>query len=146
MQHIYLHHSLLYFVIADHNKSNNLPEFKIFQQYYSKLVDCLPAKELSHYLVSQGVIALIENEDIISPNTSRHRATELLLSKVSLFLQEGNALPFKKLLDVMQKHGGDATVSLSSEIQKLLNKNNSKSKTFDQVLHVCLSTMFVLYV
>ena len=102
----------------------------MFQQYYSKLVDCLPAKELSHYLVSQGVITLMDNEDINNPTISVCRAAELLLSKVSSSLKEGNVIPFKKLLDVMQKHGNDAIVSLSSEIQRLLDKNDGKNKIF----------------
>ncbi|XP_065908019.1 uncharacterized protein [Dysidea avara] len=105
-------------------KSKNPSELRVFKQYYSKLVDCLPAKELSHYLVSQGVITLMDNEDITCPTTSRHRAAELLLSRVSTLLQEDNVVPFQMLLDVMQKYGNDAIVSLSSEIQRLLNKHN----------------------
>ena len=92
----------------------------VFQEYYSKLVDCLPVKTLSHYFVSQGVVTLLENEDITSPTTSPRRAAELLFSRVSLALQEGNVVPLKKVLNVMQTHGNDAIVSLSREIQQKL--------------------------
>jgi len=70
--------------------------------------------------VSQGVVTLLENEDITSPTTSPRRAAELLFSRVSLALQEGNVVPLKKVLNVMQTHGNDAIVSLSREIQQKL--------------------------
>ena len=107
---------------------SNIPQFIVFQQYYSKLFDCLPVKDLSHYLVSQGVITLMDSEDITSLTTSKNQAAEMLMHRVSLSLQDGNAAPFTKLLDVMQKHGNDAIVTLSSEILRLLHKTNGKIK------------------
>lgn len=51
------------------------------------------------------------------------------MRRISLSLQDGNTVPFTKLLDVMQKHGNDAIVSLSSEILRRLHKTNGKIKT-----------------
>jgi len=109
-------------LVSGAGKSKDLSYIRVFQGYFSKLLDCLPVKQLSHYLVSQGVVTQIENEDISSPTTSPRRAAELLLSIVSLALQEDNIVPFKKVLNVMQAHGNDAIVSLSSEIQRQLDK------------------------
>jgi len=78
--------------------------------------------------VSQGVITLMDSEDITSLTTSKNQAAEMLMHRVSLSLQDGNAAPFTKLLDVMQKHGNDAIVTLSSEILRLLHKTNGKIK------------------
>jgi len=103
-----------------------MQQFSTFQTYYSKLVDCLPTKEFSHYLVSDGVITLTESEDITS-TTTRHEAAKLLLSRVSVSLQEGNEVKFKKLLSVMRKHGNDAIASLSSEIQAHCTKTDGEN-------------------
>ena len=101
----------------------------MFIQFYSKLVECLPTKELSHSLMSQGLITLMDYEYITCPTTSHRGAAILLLNRVSTMLKEGSVVPFQMLLDVMQKHGNDAIVSLSSEIQRLLNKHDGKNQT-----------------
>ena len=102
-------------------------ESHVLQQYYSKVVDYLPTKELSHYFVSQGILTLMDNEDITSSTTSSAKASEMLLSNISLSLQKGDAVPLKKLLNVMQRYGNDTIVNLSCEIQRLLLKGESKS-------------------
>jgi len=88
-------------------------------------VDCLPAKELSHYLVSHGVITPMDNEEITNPNISSNKAVELLLSIVQKSLQKGNVVPFEKVVHVMQIHGNDAIVNLANEIQIHLSKSDS---------------------
>jgi len=119
---------LLYFTFRglDENQSSETLQYKIFQNYYSKLVECLPTKELSHYLVSDGVITLTESEDITSLTTAREVAAEKLLGRVSASLQKGNVVKFNKLLSIMHKHGNGAIVSLSSEIQSHMNKTSGK--------------------
>ena len=109
----------------------------MFQQYYSKLVDCLPTKELSHYLVSQGVLTLMDNEDITSSTTSSAKAAEMLLSKVSHSLQKGDVVPLKKLLNVMQRYGNDAIDNLSCEIQRLLIKSDEGKSLFRCCIKLC---------
>ena len=129
---------ILFIVIADMNvlQITNAPEFGVFQEYYSKFVDCLPTKELSHYLVSDGIITLIESEEITNPITSRQKATEIVLSKVFISLREGNKLVFEKLLSIMHNHGSDAIVSLSAEIRNLLSNSNG-----EKMYYYCYYTM-----
>jgi len=133
---LYPDHTIILLLVSGAGKSKNL---RIFQEYYSMLLDCLPVKELSHYLVSHGVVTLMENEDITSPAASPRRAAELLLSIVSLALQDDNIVPFKKVLHVMQTHGNVAVVSLSREIQRQLDKGVVK---INNCLHLHLSTMY----
>jgi len=96
-----------------------LAEYKIFTQYNSKLMDTLPASDLSHYFVSERVISLADHEEIIKPTTSSYHAAQLLLSRVSSPLKvEEDTVPLTKMLAVMENHGDGATRALSLEMRE----------------------------
>ena len=103
-----------------------LPEYKVFTDYYSKLVDTIPACDLSHYFVSENVISLTDHEEITKPTTPSHRTAQLLLNKVLYMLKEHKSVDcFNRMVSIMEHHGDSATRALSQEIQSRLLKINS---------------------
>ena len=113
-------------------------ESQLFQDYYSKLVESLPANELSHYLVSHRVISLADNEEITKPTTPSRRAAEILLSRVYNSVQNDDVAAFHNLLHVMQQHGNSATIMLCNEIKAQMSEDSGKAKSDHQgrILHV----------
>ena len=99
-------------------------EYKLFLDYYSKLVDTLPASDLSHYFVSERVISLADHHKIVRSSNPQESAT-LILEKVSVELQCGNSAVLNKMLWIMEQ--GIATANIiSKEIRdKLLVKGES---------------------
>ena len=94
-------------------------EYKLFNEYYSKLIDILPATNLSHYFVSDKIITLEDYDKIIRSTTPRD-AAKVLLDKVSLQLQSGNSTIFNKMLLIMDHHGVVTAKELSQEIRSKL--------------------------
>ena len=95
-------------------------EYRLFLDYYSKLVDTLPASDLSHYFVSDKIISLADHERIIR-STVPQDAAKLLLDKASLQLQKGNSTVLNKMLLIMDKYGVSAARATSVEIRKMLS-------------------------
>ena len=95
-------------------------EFKLFTDYYSKLIDILPASDLSHYFVSDKIISLEDYEKIIRSSLPQD-AAKLLLDRVSLQLQNGNSAIFNKMLLIMDHHGVTTAKELSQEIRSRLS-------------------------
>jgi len=125
--HIYVH-NLQYFIAS--LVGDMLAEYGIFANYYSKLVDTIPANNLSHYFVSENVISLTDHEEIIKPTTPSHAAAQLLLNKVLFMLKEQRSVDyFNKMLSIMENHGDCATRILSQEInsKRLQIYNGKKS-------------------
>ena len=91
----------------------------MFNEYYSKLIDILPATDLSHYFVSDKIITL-EDYDKIIRSTTPQEAAKVLLDKVSLQLQSGNSTIFNKMLLIMDHHNVDTAKELSQEIRSKL--------------------------
>ena len=94
-------------------------EYKLFNDYYSKLVDIVPATDLSHYFVSDKIITL-EDYDKIIRLPSPQEAAKILLGKVSLQLQSGNSAIFNKMLLIMDHYGVATAKELSQEIRSKL--------------------------
>ncbi|XP_065906869.1 uncharacterized protein [Dysidea avara] len=94
-------------------------EYKLFTDYYSKLVDTLPASDLSHYFVSDRVISLADHEEIMKSLT-RQKAARLILDRVSHQLQNGNSTVFNKMLLIMEHHGIATAKIVAGEIRKKL--------------------------
>ena len=94
-------------------------EYKLFNEYYSKLIDILPATNLSHYFVSDKIITL-EDYDKIIRSTTPQQAAKVLLDKVSLQLQSGNSTIYNKMLLIMDHHGVATAKELSQEIRSKL--------------------------
>ena len=91
----------------------------MFTDYYDKLVDTLPASDLSHYFVSDKIITLEDHERIIKSAVTQD-AAKLLLDRVSLQLQNGNYVVLSKMLFIMDHHGTDTAKTISSEIRSKL--------------------------
>ena len=91
----------------------------MFNEYYSKLIDILPAIDLSHYFVSDKIITLKDYDKIIRSSTPQE-AAKVLLDKVSLQLQSGNSTIFNTMLLIMDHHKVDTAKELSQEIRSKL--------------------------
>ena len=103
-----------------HHVGHQSIEYKLFIDYYSKLVDILPASDLSHYFVSDKIISLEDYEKIIRSSLPQE-AAKMLLDRVSLQLQSGNTTIFNKMLLIMDHHGVTTTKELSQEIRSKLS-------------------------
>ena len=101
-------------------------EYKLFTDYYSKLVYTLPASDLSHYFVSDKIISLGDHEDIIRSSTPR-QAAKLLLDRVSVEIKNGNTIVFSKMLVIMDYHGVNAAKAISREIREKLKCEQGNS-------------------
>ena len=94
-------------------------ENKLFSDYYSKLVDILPANDLSHYFVSDKIITL-EDYDKIIRSPIPQEAAKILLDKMLFQLQSDNSTIFNKMLLIMDHHGVATAKELSQEIRSEL--------------------------
>ena len=95
-------------------------EYKLFTDYYDKLVNTLPASDLSHYFVSDKIISLTDHEEIIR-SLLPWGAAKLLLDRISLQIQNGNSSVFSKMLLIMDYHGVSTAKTMSLEIRKKLS-------------------------
>ncbi|XP_065907255.1 uncharacterized protein [Dysidea avara] len=94
------------------------PEFKVFIDYYNKLVHTLLDCNLFHYFVSEYIISLTDHEEITKPTTLSVVAVEFLLNRISVLLQSSTCHEcFHKVLAIMENHGNIATEKLSREIR-----------------------------
>ena len=91
----------------------------MFNEYYSKLINILPATDLSHYFVSDKIITL-EDYDKIIRSSRPQEAAKVLMDKVSLQLQSGNSTIFNNMLLIMDHHNVDTAKELSQEIRSKL--------------------------
>jgi len=92
----------------------------LFNDYYSELVDILPATDLSHYFVSDKIILLSDYYKILE-FTMPQQAAKLLLDRVSLQLKNGNDVVFNKMLLIMDHYGDTTVKELSQEIKTKLS-------------------------
>ena len=128
-------------------------EYKLFTDYYNKLVDILPASDLSHYFVSDKVISLTDHERIIRTSVPQDSA-QVLLDRVSLQLKNGNIAVFTKMLIIMEHYGTAAAKALSMEIKSKLPSIKYQSITVsssdegtynNQVIIVNISVFLFIY-
>ena len=110
-------YGIINFYLAGYQSS----EHKLLTKYYNKLVDIIPAINLSHFLVSDNTISPLDHEEIIRSLKPRE-AAELLLRKVSMQLQKGNSGVFNNLLVIMNHRGTAATRAISLEMRDKLLK------------------------
>ena len=103
-------------------------QYKLFTDYYNKLVKTLPASDLSHYFVSDKIISITDHERIIR-STVPQDAAELLLNRLSLQLKNGNDILLNKMLLIMDYHGTDAAKTISLEIRSKLSLLECKDST-----------------
>ena len=111
-----------------YNAGHQSVEYKLFTDYYSKLVDTLPASDLSHYFVSDKIISLEDHERIIK-STVTQDAAKLLLDRVSFQLQNGNNMVLSKMLLIMDYRGIDTAKTISLEIRNKLSSLKCEDST-----------------
>ena len=93
-------------------------EYKVFTDYCSKLLDTIPARNVSHYFVSENVISLTDHEEIAKPTTSSHAAAQLLVNKILYKLKGQDSCDYSdKILSILEDHGDSAICTLSQEIK-----------------------------
>ena len=96
--------------------------YKVFTDYYSKLVDTLSVRDLSHYFVSDKIISPEDHIQIIrSAIYMPQDATKLLLDIVSLQLQNGNSTVLNKMLLIVDHHGVTTAKAVSREMRSKLS-------------------------
>ena len=107
------------------------PEYFVIIKHYSKLVDTLTAKKLSHFFVSHNIISTNEEEEIAKPTTSSVRAATLLLSRVINPLRAGfeNCTDnFYIFLDITEQYGNEDIRHLSTTIRKKVNQMKTEAE------------------
>ena len=101
-------------------------EYTVLIDYYSKLVDSLSAKKLTHHFVSRKIISPKDEEEILRPSTSTIRGNTLILSKVVNPLKAGfkNCSDgFYEFLNILEDYGSVDNKSLSLAIRNQLYTN-----------------------
>ncbi|XP_065883364.1 uncharacterized protein [Dysidea avara] len=107
------------------------PEYKVFIDYFSTLVDTLPATDLCHYFVSDRVITLADHQEVVRSSTPQRAAT-ILLDRVSCQIQDDDSTVFTKMLLIMKHHGIATAKSVSEEITAKLLGVKCKSGNSSQ--------------
>ena len=105
------------------------PEYLVIIKYYSKLIDTLAAKKLSHYFVSHKIISTKEEEEIIKPGASSVQAATFLLGRIIKPLRAGfeNCTNnFYVFLDITEQHGNVDIKQLSTTIRKEVTEMKSE--------------------
>ena len=120
------HDTIVSSCIFAYTVGHQSPGYGVFIRYYDKIMDTVTASNLSHYFVSERLLAVENHEKITEPTISKQQANALLFSKVKDSLeQEGNADHFKEALKIMKEHGDGATKRLSREINTKLSQVKS---------------------
>ena len=96
------------------------PEYAVFIEFHSKMIDILPAKEMAPKFISYGIITSTNGEEIMRDITTSKRAATLLLNKVDNPLKMGMCEVFYKLVHVIGEHGNADTEALSLAMNKRL--------------------------
>ena len=102
---------------------------EVFTEHYATLVETLPVKSLTSKFVSAKIIRFSEQEEILNGDTSEEKARRFLQYIVNP-LKSGNSEAFLKMLDVIEKHGGQYA-HLAHNIRRDLSKRDiSREKTY----------------
>lgn len=122
---------------------DQLPQYKIFIDYYNKFVDTLPATDLSHYFVSDKIISLTDHEEIMKASTPQ-KAARLLLDRVAEKLQNGNSMVLNKMLLIIEHHGIGTAKVLSLELRKKLSTVSCTDHKINDNIQGCYIHTYVL--
>ena len=79
--------------------------FDVFTKHYATLIESLPVKSLIARFISAKIIKFSDQDEILKGDTSEEKARRFL-QHVAIPLQSGNSETFRKMLDVIEKHGG----------------------------------------
>jgi len=103
---------------------------KVFRKEYSRLSAMTDIDNLLKYFVAENIINF-EDQEVITVNPRISEKARLLLENISGPLQAGNSKPFRRMLDIMEKHGNKATKELAISIKIHLVKSNGM---FNEIL------------
>ena len=77
----------------------------VFTDHYDNLIEALPVKSLLSKFLKARIIRFSDQDEVLKEETDKERA-RLFLRHVSLPLETGNTDTFRKMLSVVEKHGG----------------------------------------
>ena len=101
---------------------------EVFTEHYATLVEALPVKSLAGKFVSENIIGFSDKEEILKGDTSDEKARRFLQHIVNP-LKSGNSETFLKMLDVIEKHGGQYTHLAHNIRRDLSERDISREKT-----------------
>ena len=78
---------------------------EVFTDHYDALIEALPVKSLLSKFVTARVIRFNDQDEIVKGETEKERA-RIFLRHISSPLETGNTDTFRKMLSVVEKHGG----------------------------------------
>ena len=97
--------------------------FEVFTDHYATLVEALPVKSLAAKFVSTKIITFSDQDDILKGDTAEERATRFL-RHIATPLETGNSETFLKMLDVIDKYGGQYAY-LAQNIRRDISKHKT---------------------
>lgn len=118
--HIHIHAVCYIFVSIDLSV-----EYEVFIEFFSQIVDVIPAVALSGHFVQENIISPQDQLEIFKV-TLPINAAGLLLNKISIPLKGGNNKIFYKFLDITEQHGNIDSKTLIDDIRKTLLELKSK--------------------
>ena len=113
-------------------------EYEVFKESSAKLIDVLSVllNEITSHLISVDVMTFDQDEEVMSPNTSKEKAKKLLQTLEGP-IKAGHLKSFTELLRIMESHGNDASKQLSFKIKEVLASRRK------MVAHNVPSSMYV---
>ena len=105
-----------YYVIILFTVEDVIPEFKVFQQHYNGLSKMLFNTNLTPHLIQEGVIVVMDQDELNAIPTNAGKAAFVLL-KVASALETGEAGSFYKILEIMKCHGNRDAQQLCTDIE-----------------------------
>lgn len=115
--------AIMYAYLIIHISEYQTPEYTVLTDFYSKLIDSLSVKKLTHHFVAHKIMSPRDEEEILKTSTSTIRASTLVLSKVVNPLKAGfkNCTNgFYQFLTIIEDHGSADNKSLSLAIRNQL--------------------------
>jgi len=97
----------------------------VFIEHYSTLIEALPVKSLIPKFLSARIITFSDQDDILKGDTPEEKALRFL-RHIATPLTTGNAETFCKMLNVIEKHGGQYAYLAKNIKTDLMNYEETK--------------------
>jgi len=100
-------------------------EMEVFTEYYPKLCNTMmDIENLLKYFVQKNIIKS-GDQDVICSNDKSCDKVRAFLNYISGPLEDGNEEGFHTMLNIMEKHGVEATKKLAKELKTTLKQQAS---------------------
>ena len=96
---------------------NEIPENRVFLDYYSNLVTAFSNANLYHHFVPESIITIADNHKIHSETNPLEKA-EILLHIIGASLEIGYSESFYKMLAIMRVYGNESVKALANKINQ----------------------------